>query len=429
MTNEELRAMLMRQQGGLSGQILPMSPAMNNSGVPSAEQRAKWEAQAAYDPSAKEAQMAQMLRGGQEALFDTPMPQGRMMGDIYAAPTWADSLNAGVARALGGYQMGRARKGQDEIQTKRDAAAKSGGLAKAAALAEAQAQRNFENDVSTQGLRLDQETLTQRASEGALDRGAQAEEARLTREAAAAAARLATDSRRAESMKPSNYVIDGKVRNVVWDSTGQPRLGSVDGGIIPPETMARAVEYRPGTDKGTLGDAGSFSIDPADQGEAPVSFMGNLLNSDYFDKSTGVFNPERWAGALGAGPDGDMVKATQSQMSTATLAQIAQRMEDINLRPWTPEEIKTISADFPSANSKYPDWANFSYNLLAPKLSARYDEAIEAGRSTPEAKAAGLEQLINETIEGARKNGMKLTDLEQLGVPRETIQKYLRSIR
>jgi hypothetical protein len=45
---------------------------------------------AGYDDDSKQAYIAQLLRGGQEGLY-APMPEGRMMGDVYAAPNWADS--------------------------------------------------------------------------------------------------------------------------------------------------------------------------------------------------------------------------------------------------------------------------------------------------------------------------------------------------
>jgi hypothetical protein len=73
---------------------------------------------------------ATMLRGGQDALFNGEMPQGKQIGDIYVAPTWSESLNGAVGKALGGYQMGQARGELRDIETKRgEAGAAAGQLA------------------------------------------------------------------------------------------------------------------------------------------------------------------------------------------------------------------------------------------------------------------------------------------------------------
>lgn len=120
MTEEErqrLQAELLRKQ---QAQI-----AMLSQSAMSPEQLAQLTEQSGYDPAGKEAMLATMLRGGQDAVFGD-MPQGKQIGDIYVAPTWSESLNAAVSKGLGGYQMGQARKEQTAIDEKR-------GLAKTAA--------------------------------------------------------------------------------------------------------------------------------------------------------------------------------------------------------------------------------------------------------------------------------------------------------
>ncbi len=74
--------------------------------------------QSGYDPAGKEAMLATMLRGGQDAVF-SDMPQGKQIGDIYVAPTWSESLNAAAQKGIGGWQMGQARKEQTAIDEKR----------------------------------------------------------------------------------------------------------------------------------------------------------------------------------------------------------------------------------------------------------------------------------------------------------------------
>ena len=114
MTEEEerqrLQAELLRKQ---QEQV-----AMLSQSAMTPEELAQLTEQAGYDPSGKEAMLATMLRGGQDAVFGD-MPQGKQIGDIYVAPTWSESLNAAAQKMIGGYQMGQARKEQTAIDEKR----------------------------------------------------------------------------------------------------------------------------------------------------------------------------------------------------------------------------------------------------------------------------------------------------------------------
>lgn len=113
MTEEErqrLQAELLRKQ---QEQVAMLS---QSSMTP--EELAAAMQQSGYDPAGKEAMLASMLRGGQDAVF-SDMPQGRMMGNVYAAPNWAESLNGAASKLVGGYQMGQARKEQTAIDEKR----------------------------------------------------------------------------------------------------------------------------------------------------------------------------------------------------------------------------------------------------------------------------------------------------------------------
>lgn len=397
------------------------SPAMAGMEDPYAVSDADYQ-QANQDFTSQENNI-QAMRAYANSLRGSPMPEGRTVGpsNIYVGPNWGETLGHAAQQVMGGYMAGQANEREAALGEERQGRADA--LARIAA-----ADRGREQQRWRMGYDMDVAGMDQELALAAADRTSREETARLNRESSEGIAKRGQEGQNQRDRAGQPYMLDGKVVNIV-EAQGKYHWGSIDGPVVPPEVMARAVEYRPGTDKGTAGDEYKFQMPVEESGQATPDFMGNFLTGDYFDTSTGVLNPERWLGAVGLGPDGKMVQATQSQMGTAVLEPMAQRMEEINLRPWTEKEIETITQDFPDANSKYPDWANFTYNIMVPRLNARFAEAIQSGRSSPEVRDQVMGELLDDIIEGARKNGMNLRDLEQLGVPKERIKDYLRRIQ
>jgi hypothetical protein len=142
--------------------------------------------QAGYDPAGKEAMLATMLRGGQEAVY-SDMPQGRMMGSVYANPSWSESLNGAAKKLVGGYQMGQARKEQTDIDAKRATAtaAESQVTAEAARAKQQQAaDAEVAKLVTAQGTAADrQAAMDQRAKQ--FEEGQSRQDARFSRSLAA----------------------------------------------------------------------------------------------------------------------------------------------------------------------------------------------------------------------------------------------------
>ena len=186
--------------------------AMLSQSAMTPEELAQLTEQAGYDPSGREAMLASMLRGGQDAVFGD-MPQGKQIGDIYVAPTWSESLNAAAQKGVGGYQMGQARREQTAIDEKR-------GLAKtAAAKVAAEEARKEQLATAEKGLAgmvtadqkaaMDERRLQQTADIAATNRAAA--DARLTRTltaqeqraAAAQAAQLALEQQRQANKPPA----------------------------------------------------------------------------------------------------------------------------------------------------------------------------------------------------------------------------------
>ena len=135
-----------RQAEVIRGMTAGMSPAMTTQMTD--EQRAILEQQAAQDPATKEAMMAEMLRTGSDALFNTGVAQGKTIGDIYVAPTWSESLNNAVKQGIGGYQMGKARGGLEEAQATRNEASTAKGTLSNALRKEQQDQLEWEKAAS-----------------------------------------------------------------------------------------------------------------------------------------------------------------------------------------------------------------------------------------------------------------------------------------
>jgi hypothetical protein len=250
---------------------------------------------------------------------------------------------------------------------------------------------------------------------------------------AAATALSGSKKDAAQTARENNWVdepfmVNGKIQTISQnDKLGEDRWGNRSGALIPSEEMRNYAEYTPGAATGTVGDIDYMDKDPATAGAASPDFMGNLLTSDTFE--SGVFNPARWGAEVGVGPEGEFAQATQRQMGTATLGALAQRMQDINLRPWTPKEIETISADFPSKNDKYPSWANFTYNNLRPSLDAKYREAEASGVTPSVPKEELFRQMDFDILEGATNQGVNLIKLaKNIGMPEARLREYLRSI-
>jgi hypothetical protein len=315
---------------------------------------------------------------------------------------------------MGGYLLGQTRGQQEELDAERLLANEAAGLS-AAREAERKEKLQAKMAADTVNATLRGQDMTSAT-------------AAANRTASAEAAATETEERREEGTKFAPYSLDGKVYTVATDATGNHFFGTTDGQPLTNEQASRMVPYKPGTEGGTLADQGSFQMPIEEETATDRSMFGNLFTSPYFDQSTGVFDPERWAGTVGLGPDGSMVQATQSTMATATLTPMAQRMEEINLRPWTEKEIQTITADFPDADSQYPDWARFGATVMIPKMEAKFSEAIAAGRSTPQMREQVIGQMYDDVVEGWSMNAgdRSLKDLERLGVPKERIKDYLR---
>ena len=357
--------------------------------------------------------MADALRGNkQDVVVDAGGPSNIKVVNPFNA------LANIAIDGLSGYASGKAdRREEETVDTPKNRLAQAVAAKDAAILGRDQANKDREF-----GLKSDQLEFNLGEPERALAEAIAADQRKI------AAENRATAARRAEAVTSAPYSLDGKVVQIVTDATGNRYLGGLDGEPIDAKTFARAVDYRPGTDKGTLDDVSAFQMPIAEQIAPERSLFGGIFTSPYFEQSTGMFDPERWAGKAALGPDGKMVQATQSDMATATLGPMAQRMEEINLRPWTEREIQTITADFPDADSEYPDWARFGARVMIPKMEAKFSEAIDAGRTTPEMRDQVIGQMYDEVVEGWRMNsgGRDLKDLERLGVPKARIKAYLR---
>ncbi len=234
MTEEErqrLQAQLLRKQ---QEQV-----AMLSQSAMTPEELAQLTEQAGYDPSGKEAMLATMLRGGQDAVFGD-MPQGKQIGDIYVAPTWSESLNAAAQKGIGGYQMGQARKEQTAIDEKR-------GLSKAAAARVAAEQARAKQQATAESELND--LLNAQGDDARAERQLTqaAENARLAREGAesrfqrtmAARATGGGSSGRGSKNEPVRYIdpYNGVEQMAAFDKSSGTYFDPLTGTPLPKEAM------------------------------------------------------------------------------------------------------------------------------------------------------------------------------------------------
>lgn len=168
---------------------LEAQSAMLRKGGLTPEQMAVLVAQSGYDGSDRQDMMADMLRTGQAALIGGELPQGKQMGAVYAGPTWSEALNAAAQRALGGYQMGEARREGRKIEKRQEAAlkAKEGIAAEQSRIEQLQAVEKQQDALVRQGL---QNAMAKERLDRADQRAATQEAGRNQRAAAANATRL-----------------------------------------------------------------------------------------------------------------------------------------------------------------------------------------------------------------------------------------------
>lgn len=101
---------------------LEAQAAMLRKGGLTPEQMAVLAQESGYDGSDRQDMMADLMRTGQAALIGGEIPAGKQVGNILAPVSWSEALNAGAQRALGGYQIGQARREGREIDKREQAA-------------------------------------------------------------------------------------------------------------------------------------------------------------------------------------------------------------------------------------------------------------------------------------------------------------------
>jgi hypothetical protein len=216
-TEEELYAQAIREGR--------MSPISQSAITP--EQRAA----ASQDFSGKEAALAAQMRGGREAMM-APGAQGKQMGNVYRAPTWADSLNSAVGKGIGAYDMAQARSGQRGLEKARKGKADATSVIAEEARNAANVQQTTENENAT--TRLDQSALQ-------IANTATREEARI---AEAAAERERTDAYRTQQalakVEAAKLLQEGKVD--LAGAKGKPKTAAQNTATYRADTFDQGLE-------------------------------------------------------------------------------------------------------------------------------------------------------------------------------------------
>ena len=235
MTEEErqrLQAELLRKQQA--------DIAMLSQSSMTPEELAQLTEQAGYDPSGREAMLASMLRGGQDAVFGD-MPQGTSVGGIYVQPSWAESLNAAAQKVVGGYQVGQARREQKEIDAQRAQAATAqeqidAEAARVKSLGQAQSDLADMVDTEADNAR-DERRLTQAAEIARLNREAADKRHGLT--LAARQTGGGGGSPRGSKNEPTRFIdpYSGTELMAAFDKASGTYFSPITGQPIPPDQM------------------------------------------------------------------------------------------------------------------------------------------------------------------------------------------------
>lgn len=190
--------------------------------------------QTALDPDVLA--QANMEFGGQQKAIDAQKAmaarmmgakgkEGHMMGRVYAAPTWSDSLANLGEKMVGGYQLRKAREADTALETSMADTASAKGEVEDFRRQEDLEQIAIEN-------KYREDTLTQAREIADADRAAKN-----------------PDSWEAMSV----HLPDGEPGTVVYnEKSGEFRMGSGEGEKISPAAAAKMIEYTASTTKGSV---------------------------------------------------------------------------------------------------------------------------------------------------------------------------------
>lgn len=296
-----------------------MSPAMAQ-GMLSNAQLAEQQALARQDFEPQEAALAAQIRQGQLGM-QAPTPKGQMMGDVYRAPSWVAGLDTAAQRLMGGYDIGKARKGQEGLVQSRKQKADAAGLVAQDAAARAAEQQMIENDRALakeaqgdRGLALEEQGLT-----------ASAEQARVT----AANTRAGIEQRRGQGAvemvaideegnpipSQTRFAVkgpkglmfgDAPVDESRWQARDNPNLTAASRNALKTTAADKTADYR----AGTFSDALLEMDDLLDtKGYDPTSLEA------YKDKITNKFDTTRFMSSA----DGQQYQSTASTLKEAAL--------------------------------------------------------------------------------------------------------------
>jgi len=368
MTEEErqrLQAELLRKQ---QEQV-----AMLSQSAMTPEELAQLTEQAGYDPSGKEAMLATMLRGGQDAVFGD-MPQGKQIGDIYVAPTWSESLNAAAQKGIGGYQMGQARKEQTAIDEKR-------GLSKAAAAKVAAEQARIEQLAQAeeglaamltddQKAAMEQQKFAETQANNAARNQREAQRLSLAvgadRRAQAADARE-SDKRTVVSFH--NPMDPAATLNLRRDASGN--FYDMDGNQMPGEFVSSLTPY-------TAPQTGSVAKAVAAQEKKDAANATKMLEVDQatmtiLDPNLGTatghpLDPERWASQFGL-PGYEDAQATATRAQAVTMGAVAPTLDKLGVNP-TDRDLKEAFKTVPGLGTQPETWMDWYENTYMPAMSS-----------------------------------------------------------
>jgi hypothetical protein len=337
---------------------------------------------AGYDNDSKQAYIAQLLRGGQEGIY-APMPEGRMMGDVYAAPNWADSLAGAAQRVVGGYQMGQARKQQRKLDRALEKAALKEQQAAEAAARAAEKRQQFEDerDAKKEAAKAAQALAQEQG------RNLRAAQSNATRLAAAAASAAKGENKRTMATF-HNPDSPESVLNFNRDSAGN--FYDLDGNQVPGEFVKTLTPY-------TASQTGSVAKARAAADKTASENTTRLLDADQatmtildpnLRTATGhPLDPEMYASRYGA-PGYENAQATATRAQAVTMDAVAPTLAKLGVNP-TDRDLREAFKTAPGIGTQPEVWVDWYENTYMPAMDAALT------RDNPESRDAVMAEMMH----------------------------------
>jgi hypothetical protein len=346
------------------------------------------------DFDGRQAMIAQQLRQGNDNLMSEG-PQMKQMGNVAVAPTWSENAASGARKLLGGYQMGQARKAEDQLGVDREETAQAVGLKQAIERKQAEEQLQVENDRAAATAVRDQNKIDN-----------QVEQFGKTEASRIAAASVLAGAKAGERETETYHLGDGVI-NVKKNDEGKYEF--LNGTPTPEGFVDNLTPYSSGaTASKPLTKAQMEAADAAKAGDSQRETAGRAVRNtlrageDVLYGGTGV-NPASLLGRYNVvgGDIGEEIQDFQRNLKQLKFEGVSSTLKMLDLKPITEGEYKEGAlGNVDTITSPYGLVSSIADSQI-PFYRSRYNDAIKDGSATVEDRDAFINQLEEDTVYGA----------------------------